>query len=178
MIEGSQKSVNNGVSLGVEVNEALASIRDTTGKVATLIGEISVASNEQAQGIDQVSRAVAEMDKVVQNNAAGSEESASAAEELSSQAEELKDIVRDLAVIVGGSSAENQMSSYSPPRPGSVRKMNNQAPARKPVSNTNNYVKPVNKSQTKVAAPKAKQQVQQPSPREVLPLTDGDLDDF
>ncbi len=41
-----------------------------------LVGEIAAASNEQAEGIQQVNTAVAEMDKVTQQNAATSEEMA------------------------------------------------------------------------------------------------------
>ena len=51
-------------------------------KMSRLIDEIAAASQEQSQGIDQVSKAVAEMDKVVQQNAANAEESAAAAEEM------------------------------------------------------------------------------------------------
>jgi len=44
-------------------------------KVAGLVGEIAAASAEQAQGVDQINRAVSGMDQVVQKNAASAEES-------------------------------------------------------------------------------------------------------
>ena len=50
----------------------------SVGKSDELVGEISAASHEQAQGIEQINMAVSEMDKVVQQNAANAEESASA----------------------------------------------------------------------------------------------------
>jgi len=53
--------------------------------VANLINEIATASIEQAQGIEQINKAVADMDKVVQQNAANAEESASVSEEMSAQ---------------------------------------------------------------------------------------------
>lgn len=40
-------------------------------QVASLVAEIAVASNEQAQGIDQVNNAVAEIDKVIQRKIEG-----------------------------------------------------------------------------------------------------------
>ena len=49
--------------------------------------EVSDASRQQAQGIDQVSQAIAQMEKVTQTTAATAEESAAASEELSAQAE-------------------------------------------------------------------------------------------
>lgn len=48
-----------------------------TSKVGELVGEIAFASNEQAQGIEQINAAVSEMDQVTQQNAATAEESAS-----------------------------------------------------------------------------------------------------
>jgi methyl-accepting chemotaxis protein len=51
------------------------------------VAEITAASREQAQGIEQVNKAVMDLDKVVQQNASGAEESASASEELNAQAQ-------------------------------------------------------------------------------------------
>ncbi|CAO0821596.1 hypothetical protein DFAR_2480046 [Desulfarculales bacterium] len=45
-----------------------------------LINEIVVASSEQAQGLDQISRAMSDMDKVIQQNSAVAEQTAAAAE--------------------------------------------------------------------------------------------------
>jgi methyl-accepting chemotaxis protein len=71
------------------------------------VGEISGASGEQAQGIDQVNRAVSEMDKVVQKNAASAEESAAAAEELKGQAQCLEEYVNALAGMVAKRSSSS-----------------------------------------------------------------------
>jgi len=72
-----------------------------------LVGEVAAASTEQAQGIDQVNKAVAEMDKVVQQNAANAEESAAASEQLNAQAEQMKSYVQDLVTVVGGSGGKS-----------------------------------------------------------------------
>ncbi len=61
-----------------------------------MVDEIATASEEQAQGINQVNTAVAEMDKVTQSTAASAEESAAASEELNAQAEQMKMLVIDL----------------------------------------------------------------------------------
>ena len=107
LIEGTvQKTVAGSAHLD-RSNKAFVEVVSSTGKVSGLVGEIAVASNEQAKGIGQVNEAVTEMDKVVQQNAANAEESASAAEEMSSQSRQLQDIVSDLAVLVGR--AEQQM---------------------------------------------------------------------
>ncbi len=82
--------------------EGFESIDSASKNVGTLVMEISAATNEQAQGVDQVNTAVAQMDKVTQTNAAGAEESASAALELSEQAEQLRSMVDDLVALVEG----------------------------------------------------------------------------
>ena len=93
-------------------NEAFTKVADSSSKVGELIGEISAASNEQSQGIEQVNTAVTEMDKVTQQNAANSEESASASEEMNSHAEEMKNIVADLLVMMGGSGNKVNSREY------------------------------------------------------------------
>jgi methyl-accepting chemotaxis protein len=67
------------------------------------VEEIAAACNEQANGIEQINKAVAEMDKVVQQNAANAEESAGASEEMNAQTAELNAVVIDLINIIGGS---------------------------------------------------------------------------
>ena len=101
MISESVKNADDGVKIASEVTSVFGSIANSAKKVNDLIAEIAAASQEQAQGIDQVNNAVAQMDKVTQQNAANSEESASAAEELSSQAEELKTMIDQFTLSHG-----------------------------------------------------------------------------
>ena len=61
-----------------------------SSKVKGLVDEVSVASRQQTQGIDQVTQAIAQMEKVTQTTAATAEESAAASEELNAQAETLR----------------------------------------------------------------------------------------
>ena len=102
MIETAVENASRGVEISADVSESLNQIAGDSNKVNSLIAEISAASREQSQGIEQISRAVTQMDQVTQQNAANSEESASAAEELSSQAEELRSMVSELTVVVNG----------------------------------------------------------------------------
>ncbi|WP_170161805.1 methyl-accepting chemotaxis protein [Desulfosoma caldarium] len=82
LIEQSQKNADNGVQSANEVKEILIKIIDGINKVSQLAKDIAVASNEQAEGVNQINLAVLEMDKVTQSNAATSEECASASEQL------------------------------------------------------------------------------------------------
>jgi CHASE3 domain sensor protein len=96
----------NGVGVAKKVGESLAEITVQAKKVNELLDEIAAASQEQAQGISQINKAITQMEAVTQQNAANAEESASASEELSAQAGNLREIVQQLVVLVDGKSAE------------------------------------------------------------------------
>ena len=106
LIEDSVKRIKEGSSLVETTNSAFDKVAQSSSKVADLVAEISAASTEQAQGIEQVNKAVSEMDQVVQQNAANAEESASASEEMNAQAEQMKAVVMELVAIVGGSAKQ------------------------------------------------------------------------
>ena len=102
LIENTIKSVKSGNELTLATQEAFKKNVAIASKIGRLIDEIMTASQEQAQGIGQVNKAVAEMDKATQQNAANAEESASAAEEMNAQAEHMKGYVSELVFLVGG----------------------------------------------------------------------------
>ncbi|MHB8910304.1 MAG: cache domain-containing protein [Syntrophales bacterium] len=111
LIESTMTAVRNGNALTSATQEAFKENAELSGKIGQLVDEIATASEEQAQGIIQVSKAVAEMDKVIQSSAACAEESAAAAEELNAQAEQMKVYVGDLVKVVGGSPAGRSAGS-------------------------------------------------------------------
>jgi methyl-accepting chemotaxis protein len=93
LIHGSAQKVRVGSSLvdtsGKTLEEIVASVR----RVTDIIAEISAASQEQSQGIDQVNRAVAQMDNVTQSTAAQTEEVSATAQSLAAQAVQLQTLV-------------------------------------------------------------------------------------
>lgn len=98
---------------------AFTEVSTSSKKIADLVSEINAASTEQAQGIDQINKAVSEMDKVVQQNAATAEESASASEELNAQAEQMQAAIGQLVTIIGGNAGRTvkpKASKESPRR--------------------------------------------------------------
>ncbi len=110
LIEGTVKKVTDGSGLVKDTNEAFDKVTHSAAKVGELLADISAASTEQAQGIDQVSKAVSEMDKVTQQNAANAEQSASASEQMSAQAEQMKTMVGKLVDLIEGSRKRAQRS--------------------------------------------------------------------
>lgn len=113
LIEQSVNNSRNGVAICGEVKKALDEIVGSIGKTTDLVGEIAAASNEQAQGVDQINTAVSQMDKVTQQNAANAEQSASASQELSGQAGIISKIVFELADLIGGSSVQKVAASQT-----------------------------------------------------------------
>ena len=93
LIQNSVEQVAQGTLLvdraGATMTEVVAAIR----RVTDLMGEISAASTEQAQGVGQVGEAVQQMDQVTQQNAALVEEMAAAASSLRTQAGDLVQVV-------------------------------------------------------------------------------------
>lgn len=89
LIETSIARVSTGINLTKESREGLDQIFGSINKVTDLVKEISISSNEQAQGISQVNQGLSQLDAVTQQNSAAAEESASATYELEGQADNL-----------------------------------------------------------------------------------------
>ncbi|MBA3848818.1 MAG: chemotaxis protein [Opitutus sp.] len=95
---------HQGVGISAEVAKNFTEIQTQIRELDELVAEIATASNEQNQGIGQVTTAVSQMDKVTQANAGAAEETAAAAEELNSQAAMLKEAITQLQALAGGRS--------------------------------------------------------------------------
>ena len=74
---------------GSTMDEVVASVQ----RVNSIIGEIAIASSEQRDGIEQISKAINTMDSVTQQNAALVEQAAAAADALEQQAASLSEAV-------------------------------------------------------------------------------------
>ena len=89
LIDDSVHNVDAGAKLvdqaGTTMQEMVASVK----RVTDIMAEISVASQEQSSGIEQINRAITEMDGVTQQNAALVEEAAASSQLLEDQAEKL-----------------------------------------------------------------------------------------
>jgi uncharacterized phage infection (PIP) family protein YhgE len=169
LIENTIKSVKRGNELTSATKEAFKRNMEITGKVGRLIDEIAAASQEQAQGVGQVNKAVAEMDKVTQQNAANAEETASAAEEINSQAERMKGFVQELmALVSGGGTDKGAGRSEIEARgrrthPTSIQRKDGQRSS------------PSSRRPTR--RPKGKGG-EKPLPEQVIPLEEGDFKEF
>jgi methyl-accepting chemotaxis protein len=102
MIETNIELSGKGVSVAQKVQEVLTDIVIQAKKVSELMDEISAASQEQFQGVEQVNDAMGQMEAIILQNTGNADESAGVAEKLSAQSENLKIIVSKLSTIVNG----------------------------------------------------------------------------
>ncbi|MCA1323787.1 methyl-accepting chemotaxis protein [Herbaspirillum sp. alder98] len=93
LIDATVAKVDNGTRLveqaGITMEEVVASVK----RVSDVVAEISAASVEQSDGIEQINLAVTQMDEVTQQNAALVEEAAAAAQSLQEQSKRLTSTV-------------------------------------------------------------------------------------
>jgi methyl-accepting chemotaxis protein len=102
LIEESIAKSNEGSQRLEHVAQVIRAITESAAKVKTLVDEVNLGSQEQARGIEHISKSIAEMDRVTQANAASAEQGASASEQMSAQAEALQNLARNLRTMVGG----------------------------------------------------------------------------
>ena len=124
LISSSNVEVGQGVKLVRQAGDALTQILAASQKVAATIADISAASGEQANGIEEMSQAVAHLDEMTQQNAALAEQSAASAGSLTGKIGQLNELVA--AFRTGPDSLVSQMAA--------VTAMPARIPARPPAS--------------------------------------------
>ena len=93
MIENSVTKTEKGTEIADITAEGFSHILNSVSKTAQLVNDIDSASNEQAEGINQVNIGLSNIDQVIQEVSANSEEEAAASEKLANQAARLQDIL-------------------------------------------------------------------------------------
>jgi methyl-accepting chemotaxis protein len=93
LITDSVEKVDAGSKLVDEAGQTMDLIVTSIRQVADIMGEITAATQEQSNGIEEVNTAISQMDEMTQQNAALVEEAAAAAESMQEQAELLSQAV-------------------------------------------------------------------------------------
>lgn len=94
LIEQSIQAVQKGQTITGEIAHTIDNMAAEAKNSLTLMEQISMASTEQADAVDQVLQGAEQISAVVQTNSATAEESAASSEELSGQANILKELVK------------------------------------------------------------------------------------
>lgn len=116
----------NSVKIAEDAGDLLENMVPKIQKTADLVDEITASSEEQAQGIGQISDAVGQLDKAAQQNASGSEQLAATAEELSGQAMQLQQVMAFFKV-----DANQQRNTSTKTKPGQSTSPKRQTPVLK-----------------------------------------------
>ncbi len=175
LIEGTVKKIRDGSEIVSKTGVQFSRVSDSSSKMRELIGEISAASAEQAQGIEEINRAVNQMDKVVQQNAANAEESASAAEEMSAQARRVRHFVFEIAAFAGLKVDGTERERGEADAQGQKPLKEARAKGSKPLPRTVSGGESARNANGKSAPRNGKAEIE---PRHVLPLDDSEISQF
>ncbi|MCL2005811.1 MAG: methyl-accepting chemotaxis protein [Planctomycetaceae bacterium] len=93
LIANSGTEIERGGKIANQTSEVLNAIVEKVKQTTDLVAGIAIASNEQAQGVGQVTIGLQQIDQVTQQNTAVAEQSASAANEMSAMARTLRELV-------------------------------------------------------------------------------------
>ncbi|NQE47895.1 methyl-accepting chemotaxis protein [Herbaspirillum rubrisubalbicans] len=93
LIDTSVERVDNGSRLVEQAGHTMEEVVASVKRVTDVVAEITAASGEQSDGIEQINQAIVQMDEVTQQNAALVEEAAAAAQSLQEQSGRLVEMV-------------------------------------------------------------------------------------
>lgn len=116
LIEDSILKSNEGKLKVDQVALAIQAVTEDSLKVKGMVDEVSLGSQEQSKGIDQIGRAIGQIEQVTQTTAANAEESSAAAQQLTAQSEAFKDVVGLLQALVGGADTVHSLHRPMPAR--------------------------------------------------------------
>ncbi|MDO9182627.1 MAG: methyl-accepting chemotaxis protein [Bacteriovorax sp.] len=106
-----KEKIDAGTRVANECELVLSEIVNSVATVSKMISEISTASQEQAQGVQEITKAIAQLDQVTQENTANSADSANSAANLSQQAIVLNNLVSNLVQTVDGNKGNESISA-------------------------------------------------------------------
>src|SRR5450830_399672 len=107
LIGDSVANVEEGSKLVTQAGTTMEQVVSSVRRVTDVVNEISAASAEQSDGIEQVNQAITQMDEVTQQNAALVEEAAAASQSLQEQAQQLEQAVSVFKLDSGQSTGLN-----------------------------------------------------------------------
>lgn len=114
LIDDSVSKVEAGAKLVDQAGSTMDEIVVSIKRVADIMNEITMATQEQTSGIEQINEAIIQMDDVTQQNAALVEEAAAAASALQNQADDLLELVATFRMDESQHQAEVKLA---PPKP-------------------------------------------------------------
>jgi methyl-accepting chemotaxis protein len=147
LIDDSVDKVDSGAKLVDQAGATMEEIVTSIGRVASIMSEITQASQDQTAGLDQIHSAISQMDGLTQQNVALVEEASAAADSLYDRAAGLQQVVSVFKVDI---SAQQAMAAPRAP----VRAAASSAAKPAAKSAAKPAVRQIGNRQAKPAAPK------------------------
>jgi methyl-accepting chemotaxis protein len=108
IIHSTAQKMEEGTRLFSNAARAFEDLESGGQKIGHLVGEIAVASDEQARGITLINTAVSQMDTQIHQNTDYAENLADTAQEMNTQADQMDGFVRALVDLVGRRSGNHR----------------------------------------------------------------------
>jgi methyl-accepting chemotaxis protein len=102
LIENSVVNAEDGGKVNNEVFTNLEEINREVQRIYDVMGNIALSTDQQIQGIGQITGSIEQLNKVTMQTAANSEQAASTADELSSQAHQMQQMVQQFHISASG----------------------------------------------------------------------------
>ncbi|MDR1613106.1 MAG: methyl-accepting chemotaxis protein [Planctomycetota bacterium] len=107
LIESTVDRVRHGGEISGRLGDVFQKIEASAQNVGKLFGEITVAINDQSQGIDQVNTAITQIDRATQQNAGNAEKVKLSARDIEDESQRLQEASGNLRELVHGGSARD-----------------------------------------------------------------------
>jgi methyl-accepting chemotaxis protein/methyl-accepting chemotaxis protein-1 (serine sensor receptor) len=163
LIEDSISKSSEGKGKVDQVASAIHAVTEDTARIKVMVDEVSLSSEEQSKGMEQIGKAIVQMEQVTQTTAANAEEGAAAAQQLNAQSETMKDVIMRLFAMINDGAAADIRTT-----PRMVRSM-----ARPPAGAASRLAKAPSQP-----ASSAVQRMRQPQPARESKMSVPDMGDF
>lgn len=108
LVEVGKDKISMGQSTAQRARDVLDKITENARSISSMVAEITHASKEQSQGIQEINKAISQLDQVTQQNSTVAQQSSNLAEGLKSEAEHLTEAVSSLLHFVEGKTANSK----------------------------------------------------------------------
>jgi len=107
----SEKEIKKGTDTAEKCGAALQEILQNVSSVNSVVSEISTASQEQAKGVEEVTKAMRQIEQVTHLNENGAQQASESAVQLNTQAVSLDSVVGRLVALVNGAQSSGQAAT-------------------------------------------------------------------
>lgn len=114
LIANSKSKIQEGINTANECNMILDSVAKNSSELEKIVTDVTTASCEQSQGVNEIASAMNQMEQATQHTNTTANESAEISSSLRNETHIITGFVNDLNAMVYGSSKKHSISEQSP----------------------------------------------------------------